>query len=279
MSMAPEVLKLIGCQKAEFNHASKLRSALLRTQTAIAVIAAATVPITHEIALYVAAIVALVLAGFALYLAQELSASRGHAERLRRTTMLIGGLGFQLPGAELLELCRDGSAPTDEAKRLVDPDYFASKQPVGPARMVEMLEESAIWTANLAKYAARESWLLFGGIFISMVIALFGAAAFAEPSQWQLGARIVLAILAALLSVDFMGAAVNYDLARQAALRVVDKLQPHKSGSASLEHVMLIFSDYNSAVESMPPFPSGLWARHQKRLNEEYNMFLTGPQP
>lgn len=278
MAMNQDVLTLVGCQKAEFNHAATLRSNVLKLQTAIAILAAVTVPITSDIVLYLVAIIALCLAGASLYLTQQLSESRAHAERLRRTTMLVGGLGFQLPGAELLELCREGSAPAEEAKRLVDPNYFASATLPGPGRMVEMLEESAIWTANLAKIAARETWLLFGCIFISMVLALLSAVAFASPTEWQLGARIVMAVLASLLSMDFLGAAISYGGARQAALRVVDKLQQHKAGEASLEHVLLIFGDYNSAVESMPPFPSGLYPRHEKRLNEEYRMFLTGPQ-
>ena len=87
-----------------------------------------------------------------------------------------------------------------------------------------------------------------------------------------------MAILASLLSADFLGAAISYGGARDAARRTVDRLQPYKAGVPALEPVMLILGDYNSAVESMPPFSSGLYPRHEKRLNEEYRMFLTGPR-
>ncbi len=278
MSMQPEVLTLIGCQKAEFNHAAALRTWVVRTQTAIAALAVITIPITLDTGLYVAAVIALALAAVWLYLWIELSASRGHAERLRRTTMLVGGLGFRMAGAELLELARDGKASQAEAKRLIDPDYFASGKPPGVPRFVEMLEESAIWTRNLAKIAAQEAWLLFGGFFLIMVLALLAAAAIMSASEWQLAARIVMAILVSLLSADFLGSAISFAGARRAAQRVVDRLQLYKGAAPSLEAVMLIFGDYNSAVESMPPFSGGLYPRHQKRLNEEYKMFLTGPQ-
>lgn len=276
--MQPEVLTLIGCQKAEFNHASRLRTWVLRAQTAIAALAAATIPVKSDVALYLAAVVALGLALGWLYLWRELGQSRAHAERLRRTTMLVGGLGIALGGAELMELCREGKAPEREAKRLVDPDYFASNKPPGIARLVDMLEESAIWTANLATIAARETWLLFGGFTVVMLLALLTATVVAEPSQWQLGARIIMAILVSLLSADFLGAAISYGGAGQAARRTVDRLQMYKCANPPLEPVMLIFGDYNSAVESMPPFSSGLYPRHEKRLNEQYRMFLTGPR-
>lgn len=276
--MQPEVLTLIGSQKAEFNHASRLRTWVLRLQTAIAALAAITIPVQDDLPLYVAAVVALVLAVVGFFLWRELSASRGHAERLRRTTMLIGGLGFTIAGADLLELTRDGKAPEAEAKRLIDPKYFASDKAVGVDRLVDMLEESAIWTANLAKIAAQEAWMVFGGLILLTLMALFVAAAVASPSDWQLGARIVMAILASLLSADFLGSAMGYGEAHLAAKRTVDRLQRHKDANSSLEPVMLIFGDYNAAVEAMPPFSKGLYPRHENRLNAEYKMFLTGPR-
>jgi hypothetical protein len=192
--------------------------------------------------------------------------------------MLVGGLGLKLTGAELLELSRDGNASPAEAKRLVDPAYFASKKPPGVPRLVDMLEESAIWTTNLAKIAAQEAWLIFGGTCLVLLLTLLAAATFVSSSEWQLGARIVMAILASLLSADFFGAGMSYGSARDSAKRVVDRLQQYKGTTPPLEPVMLILGDYNSAVESMPPFSSGLYPRHEKRLNEEYRMFLTGPQ-
>jgi len=278
MSIQPEILTLIGCQKAEFNHAAALRTWVIRTQTVIAALAAATIPVKSDVALYVVAVIALGLGVVWLYLWKELGESRGHAERLRRTTMLVGGLGITLGGAETLELSREGKAPHKEVKRLIDPEYFASKKPPGVPRLVDMLEESAIWTANLARIAAQETWLLFGGSIVVLLLVMLAAAAIGQPSEWQLGARIIMAILASLLSADFLGAAMSYGGAYQAAKRTVDRLQLYKGASPALEPVMLVFGDYNSAVESMPPFSKGLYQRHEKRLNEEYKMFLTGPQ-
>ena len=277
-SMASEISSLIGCQKAEFNHAANLRTWVLRIQASIAALAAITIPVKSDFILYLFAVAVLALALLWFYLWNELSASRAHAERLRRTTLLVGGLGFSISGAEMLELTRDGKASHTEAERLIDPNYFASKKLAGPARLAEMIEESAIWTANLAKIAAQEAWLFFMALAVIFVLALLTAAAVVSPSEWQLGARIVMVILASLLSADFLGAAISYGAARDAARRVVDRLQSHKMEAPALEPIMLILSDYNSAVEAMPPFSSGLYPRHEQRLNKEFRMFLTGPQ-
>ncbi len=278
MPIAPEVLNLIGYQKAEFNITAKLRSRVLKLQSAVALIAAGSIFVEAPVALYFSAIVATLLAVLAFFFALELSRSRAHAERLRRTTMVVGGLGLQLAGAELFELCSESKAEPDEAKRLIDPKYFASLKPPSTDRMVDMLEESAMWTTNLAKVAANETWFLLSGIVGCMVVTLLSASAFTSTSEWQVGARVLMAVLTSLLTVDFLGSALSYAAAHRGAQRVVDRLQPHKSGGATMGQVMLIFGDYNSIVESMPPFPSGLYARHQKKLNEQFKMFLTGPQ-
>jgi signal transduction histidine kinase len=183
-----------------------------------------------------------------------------------------------LDGAEMFELANDGRASKAEAQRLNDPAYFASMAPPGVRRFVDMLEESAIWTTNLAGFAARETWIVFGLSLAVTLIALFSGVVFTDATRWQQVARVFFAMLVVLLSADFLGAAIGYDRARQEARRIVDRLQRHKVAGAALEGVMVIFADYNSAVEAMPLFSSGLYPRHEKRLNEEYKMFLTGPK-
>ncbi|MBX3480824.1 MAG: hypothetical protein KF842_10505 [Caulobacter sp.] len=277
-SRTPDVLALIGCQKAEFDHASKLRTWTLRLQALIGLVAAGTIFVKSDTWLYIAAVFALALALLWLALWLELGASRGHAERLRRATLIVGGLGVALDGAEAFELANDGKAPKSEAKRLVDPEYFASKSHPGTNRLIEMLEESAIWTTNLAGIACRETWLMFGGFVALATVTLLSSAALIDQSGWELAARAVFAVLAVLLSADFLGAAASYGRAQRGTARIVDKLQRHKGQNPSVETIILILGDYNSNVESMPTFSSGLYPRHQRRLNEQYNMYLTGPQ-
>jgi hypothetical protein len=275
---ASQVNLLVGCQKAEFDHASKLRTWTLRLQTALGLIAAATIFVKSDTWLYITAVFVLALVGVWLTLWIDLGASRGHAERLRRATLVVGGLGISLDGAEAFELANDGKAPKAEAARLVDPEYFSSKSPPGTNRLVEMLEESAIWTTNLASIACRETWVLFGGFFALSAFILFSSAALIGQSGWELVARAIFSILAVFLSADFLGSAISYGRTQWTTARIVDKLQRYKGTTPPLETLIPILGDYNSAVESMPTFSDGLYPRHQKRLNEQYNMFLTGAQ-
>jgi ABC-type multidrug transport system fused ATPase/permease subunit len=272
----PDVLSLIGRQKAEFGHASRLRTRTLHVQLAIGLLGVITVFVTDDRALYIAAIVGVVLAAWWLWLTNELAETRSHAERIRRATMIAGGLGLTLDGVEMFELENDGRASKAEAKRLNDPNYFASKSPPGVQRLVEMLEESAIWTANLTKIAAREAWIVFGLSIALPLLAILCALAFATTNQVQIVSRVLFAMLVVLLSVDFLGAAISFSRARGETLRVIDKLQRLKTPGASLEAFILLFADYNAAVEEAPVFSAGLYPRNEKQLNEQYNMHLTG---
>jgi len=157
MPVSDEVGKLIGFQKAEFNHCAKLRSKILKLQTAAVVFGILSVVIQFSTVLYVLAVLTLLVSFYSFYLAHRLSDSRAHAERLRRSTMIIGALDLNLPGAEMIELRQGGHAKAQEAQRLADPDYFASEKPPGTERLVDMFEESAIWTANLSRFAAQET--------------------------------------------------------------------------------------------------------------------------
>lgn len=274
----PDILSLIGAQKAEFNYAANRRSQLLKTQMAIGLLAASTAFFEDHRILYFAAVAGVILAALWLYLAIDLAKSRSHAERLRRSTLVSGGLGVSLDGADLMELAVGGRAKESEAKRLIDPDYFASASPPGKGRFVEMLEESAIWTTNLAGFAATEAWGQFGISIAASALAIFASVEFADRSMLEAILRAFFAIAVVLLSVDFLGAAWAYRNASVETRRIIDRLQAHKGGKTPLERVMIIFAEYNSAVEAMPLFPSGLHARHEVSLNEKYKLYLTGPQ-
>jgi membrane protein implicated in regulation of membrane protease activity len=277
MPVSPDTAELIGFQKAEFGQCARLRSHVLRWQAAAMMAAALSAMIQIPAALYVLSILTLIAAVAAFFCNHSLSTSREHAEKLRRATMLIGGLGLNLSGAELLELRQGGSASIETAQQLADSNYFVSDKPLGASRLVDMLEESAIWTANLSRYAARETWIFFLAMASVLICALLAAILFSSPTEWQIGARIVVAILIGLFTVDFLGAALAYNDANRVALRVVDRLQKYKETSPTTEQILVIFGDYNYAVQNMPPFPKGLYHRYEKRLNEEHRMFLTGP--
>lgn len=280
MSTTPPIdaLSLVGRQKAEFNYAASVRTWIVRTQVGIGIIGAVSVFVSQDSATYVVSLLGIVLAGIWLLLTIRHAKCRGHAERLRRTTLIAGGLGVTVAGDEAFELSTMGCASDQEAARLVDPNYFATAQPAGTARLREMVRESAIWTATLARIASGETWLLFGGLAVVGLGLLLSSILFLTLGKWVLLARVIFAFLVVVFSVDLLGAAIAYGDASIGARRIIDRLERTPKGSGELEQLMIVVSDYNSVVEAMPLFPRGLYGRHQKRLNEQYKLYLTGQQ-
>jgi len=267
-------LSLVGRQRAEFQHASKLRTWSLRLQLAIGILGICSVVVTNDVWLYILAVSGLASAALWLWLANETIETRAHAERIRRATMIAGGLGVVFDSVELLELANDGRASQAQADKLHDANYFSSARSVGVLRFLEMLEESAIWTTNLAKVAARETWGIFGISIIVVVFIVFCGLALFPIRQELIALRAFFAISAVILSTDFLGTAVSYDRARRETQRTIDRVQRLKETGASIEAAILIFAEYNAAVEGAPVFSNGLYPRHSKSLNAEYDKYF-----
>jgi hypothetical protein len=252
---------------------------VLTAQFVIAAAALLTVPFSDGTLLYVAAAVTLMLTALWVWLSYQLASSRAHAERLRRTTLIAGGLGIQLSGTEVIELLSDGNTSDEKAAELADPAYFASDAPPGPLRLAAMLNESANFTVVLAGMAAKESWLFFlVGLVITAAVVMV-AVGLEDPTAATVAARMAFTAAAVLLTQDFLGAAIGYSRARAGIRRTLDRLEPQLSGQPSLERLMMLFGEYNAAVETMPLFRNGLFLNNASWLNEKYRLFLTGPQP
>ena len=278
LQITEEIHLLVGRQKAEFDKGSQLRTRVLQVQIALGLLSAITIFVTDDVWLYAAGVVGVLLAAVWFYLWRRLDRSRSHAERLRRATMIAGGFGVPIERDEAFELARGGLASDNEAEARVDRDYFASKLPPGPQRFSEMLEESGVWTKVLSRYAATETWILFGGVIIVTILLLFSSVELVPVKAWALAARIFFSMLAVVVSADFLGAGFAYSSTNEEVTRVIERLRRNRAAGCPLEGLMIIFGDYNAAVEGMPLFSKGLYPRYQERLNRDYHLYLTGPQ-
>ena len=272
------LLTLIGKQKAEFDYASKTRSWTLRSQMALGLLSAVTVFISKDKYLYAAAIPTVLLIGMWFFQNARMVAARAFAERLRRATLILGGLGVEVSGDEMFELTSSGFSSISEAKRLIDPDYFADKGDPGPSRLSQWLEESATWTTTLADVAAREAWLYFGAALVTSLVVLLASILLLNIEEWERAARVFFAVLAVMLSADFLGSAIAYRAASGEARRIIERIQKNRVQGQPIEALMVLVTDYNSVVESMPLFPKGLYNRHRERLQQAFQLYLTGNQ-
>jgi len=277
-SVVQDANLLVGLQKAEFSRASNLRSWGLRTQTALAIVAAATAfPVTEQWATLLA-IVAFLLTFAVAALAKRAREVRGHAERLRRATLFANGLGMVISQPEMRDLITGAVSREETGRALADPAYFVSGAAPGPQRLGEMLAESAFWTKTLARIASGESWrLCIGGVTLGFVA--FGASLSVAPEASPLGLRLFCVLIVLLLSAEVFGAALSYGAASVEIAGLEKRLSAELYGGADIVRLLAIVADYNGVVEGMPPFSAGLYDRHAPELNRQYGMWKTGPQP
>ncbi len=155
MSLSSE--NLVGYLRAEFGKSGKLRVWLFFVQLAAGLPAAISVVIPdHErVVLYVLAIVGVVLLVAWWVLNEFYVSARSAAQAARRGAMLLGGLNQPLSATEIQSLRGRFTVTSEQARKCEKSDYYATNEPPGPARLAEMLEESALYSEHLQRISAN----------------------------------------------------------------------------------------------------------------------------
>ena len=96
--------QLVARQRAEFDLAAKLQRRSLRIQSGLALLGGLSVFLTLPLVTYLLAVMSFLLALWWTYTAVESRRVRGQAERARRATLLIDGLGSRIAPSEMRNL-------------------------------------------------------------------------------------------------------------------------------------------------------------------------------
>lgn len=260
--------KLLGLQRAEFDKASRLQIAIVFVQLAIAILASITVFLSNELAVYSLSIATVIFAVLWLLLAQKLRRVRSRAERARRITVLMDAFGEPLSPYEYKDLLVGFSATPEQAIAREDPDYYASTEMPGLLRLRGMLEETAFWSKYLLEKSAHVYKVALFVTGSLLVIVLLGSETFLSKEGFNSIVKAVLAISTALVSVDVVGAALAYSMAAREVATVLTKTQmTDVSGQQAIQSLMILFSDYNSAVENAPLLAPGVYTQNRDKLN------------
>lgn len=265
--MDNDLQRLIGLRHAEAKKASRLQSRILQVQIALAALASATVYITNDVAAYVAAVATVSLAGLWAFFSWRYHDCRGQAERARRATVLMTGLGATLPKSDRMDLEAAFSVTADQGRECENPTYYAATAAVGPERLTEALEESVFWSARLMRYSARRTWWLFGGSFALSLLLLVSSLPVFGTQEVLGGVRVGCAMLVLLVSTDVIGAAFAYMTAATVLDHMGPRLDRIRAAGFPLNDLLFVLCDYNSAVEGAPMFVPGAYERNKDELN------------
>jgi hypothetical protein len=265
---------LEGLQRAEFDRCLSLQNTMRIVQIAIAILGAGSAFLNAPIYNMILAAVALILAVAYAWLGNSYKSCRSHAERVRRTTLLSKGLGINISPIERTEMLTLFSSSLEAGRKAQDDNYYASKEQVGKRRLIEMLEESAFWSADLYRHAETRAWIRAGVFLVITVLALIFLPIFTGLGLQAINAsQGMCAILVLFVSGEVIGAALAYREAADAAKSVVQRLQrlKEKSDENLSDDILMILGDYNSAVEGAPMVPAKIYLRRKDKINAHWS--------
>ncbi|MBT1159573.1 hypothetical protein J1C56_28875 [Aminobacter anthyllidis] len=271
MSLSPEIL--VGYLRKEYKSAASHRVFLFWLQLLVALPGAISVITIDETLTYFLTIGAVVLLVIWWLAYSRYQRTRDAAETARRTALLVGGLGYKMSADETLAFRAKMTISEEEAEASIKADYYNTRIPAGPARLAEMLHESAFYTAALQKISAFAMMALFVVLVVAFAAVAFAALPYVEHATALIIMRIFLALMVFWMSTDVLGACLAHRSAAAEIERVKTRLQIARKDNYPLHDVMMIMGDYNAAVGSAPevvPWAYDLSAPKLNRMWDEY---------
>ncbi len=273
--MALTTKELVGYLRAEFAKANRWRMGSFFLQFLVSLPAAVSVlvPDQNKVILYWLAITSIVLLAIWWGLNRSYSRCRSAAHAARRAALLLGGLNTPLSATEIQSLRERFTVNQSEARRLEKSDYYSTQLSPGPARLAEMLEESALYSENLQRISANVMLLILG-IFLLCFLAIgFGMTPHVERETFYTVVRVFMAILVFVMSADLLGAYYSHHSASKEIREVRKRLTNADRAGYPVADVLLAFSDYNAAVECAPESVPFVYQCYAKDLELRWNTY------
>jgi hypothetical protein len=258
--------ELVGLQRAEFSLAARIQDSVLVVQLCITIVAGIALFVTSAVGGYILGMAGVILAGVWAWLVWKFERTRAQAERTRRATMLVSGLGLKLSLGEMLGLSTGFSVTSDAGKQKQDSLFYSSSKPLGAERLEEMLEETAFWSGNLMKVCASQMWSVFVVLLCVALLFLFLGMPFTSGDQLQQITKIIFLTLIFLISGDVLGTARKFSSAASDLQMLLPRIETAKAHGSKPDDLILLLLDYNSAVEGAPVIPDRVYRREHDKL-------------
>ena len=268
--MKLDIAWLIGLQRAQFNKSGWWRAIVMAGQLAVGIIASISIFIDDQRTLFVLSITAIIIFLTMYYALHKQRSSHATAECARRASVLMGGLGLDLPEEILQDIWGDATVSDEMIEASKHERYYGSKEPPGQKRLYEILHQSAFWTTFLQRKSSNIVWFLF---ILSMTISIFVfmvASAYAGQEVLLSLGRVVLVIASFLLTQGLFGAAMAHHEAATAGGRLLGRLIAIKAKDYKLSELLHTLMEYNSVVERAPLVFPGVYNRYRDRLNQQW---------
>ncbi len=199
-------------------------------------------------------------------------------EALHRELDASDSFDWPIPKAELADLLTQSSQKLQErlSSKKTEQPYFASKQPPGPRRGIENMQESAWWAKHLARRAGNFYATLIIILVVGSIVALIASIETIRSFDMlsSIG-RVVTSALMLIFSLDLIRTALAYyKYSRKAALIVERAERLLEEDTADMINAITLMQDYHLAHAEAPMSPSWMWKRARSVLNEMWQTYL-----
>lgn len=194
------------------------------------------------------------------------------SEIVRRPAVLLAGLDRRPSETEIRRMvARLGISDSDN--QIEAETYYASNASPGPQRLVEIIEESSFWTAELAQRTANFLDLGFKATLALFIVAMYAAIHTGLTTSYSDAAgKILLAFATFYFAGDMTDLKNKYCDLAEAAQRVTDQCAVVKAKPEPdlLREAMVLNDEYNCALAAAPVIPEIIHSRNQERLNSAW---------
>ena len=272
--MALNLDHLVGYQRGSFARASFWRNWTLLGQFFVAIPGVLSIFVTDEQFLYLLAIGGILLLIVVVLVDRMYQHHRNAAETARRATLIIEGLDHQPTAEEKTTLMGQMSVNSTVAAAENDRNWFATAEPPGEKRLLEMIEESAYFTRHLHSTSGLFMSAIFVVTLVVLIVGIFASIPTSGTDTLVIIARLALAILVFLLSSGTLVSALGHFSAWNAAKTAQTRANLAKVRESKLADTLMIMVDYNSAVEQAPLVVPLVHRFQSKSLNERWKDYL-----
>ncbi|WAS91954.1 hypothetical protein [Nannocystis punicea] len=200
----------------------------------------------------------------------------GRGEEIRREHRQLETLGRE-PSPRVVHDLPAPSERLDLGAVEVDRVYYNTHAAVGRARLIDALTQSALQTELIAERGARESRLVFFGLWIMSSLLIIILSSLSDGAVTFQTNQAALALVAGLTLGPHLDAWLAYkDLhftAHECAGQFIT-LRRSRGPSAEIE-IQRWTSTYDCALAAAPVLPDRLWKKTEQIANEKWERITT----
>lgn len=190
-------------------------------------------------------------------------------EEIRIALTQLDGLGHSIPQLSWLIIREKvGNFQNLPAAPTLG-NYYDSKEPPGPGRLIEIIQESAFWTSTLTRKASLAYFILsVAGIALTFAVIVYAATAL---NDIELIRRVGIAVPTAFTfwaTSDLFALALGYHKLHKSTGKISEQASALSAlPSIDPTEALLLFSDYNRALACGPVIPRWIFSIKQLEIH------------